>query len=141
MNYRNSLSAIAAAATAAFLFLCPTTAQAMPIAACGNIDFAGATSLTCSVETSGGCTANCQPINCTASVTAGCTGSASATCTGGCTGTCMGQCTAMGPSFSCSGNCSASCMGNCSGECSSMGNTSTCMGQCMASCTNQCDVS
>jgi len=87
MSYRTHLSAAAsvfAVALAALVTFAPSTAKADPIAACGGIDFSGATGLSCNIQTSAGCTANCQPLNCTVSASAMCTATGSASCTGGC---------------------------------------------------------
>ena len=142
-------SSLVAAALAAVGVLFAGSARADVLSACGDaVESAG--QVDCKVETMGGCTADCQPVNfevaCSAQLNAMCSGMCTATATASCTGSCMGSCTGScsgNPgSFSCQGSCETSCEGNCSascmGQCMSSGNMSDCMGQCSASCKESC---
>jgi hypothetical protein len=142
-------SSLVAAALAAVGILFAGNARADVLSACGGaVESAG--NVSCSVETMGGCTAQCTPVNfevaCSAQLEASCmgscTGSATASCTGTCQGNCTGQCTANPGSFSCQGSCETdcegSCSGTCSGQCMGSGNMADCMGQCSAQCKASC---
>jgi hypothetical protein len=141
MHFQKQLSFVLGGLAAAFVVLAPSLAQAKPIAACGNIDFSGASNLSCNFVTSGGCTSQCTPVSCTASVSAMCNGSASATCSGSCSGTCGAKCKVDPGTFSCSGECVTECGGSCSTNCKGNADETTCVTQCKASCSNQCDIS
>jgi hypothetical protein len=143
MFRRSSLfAAVAAGIVGAFVVFSPGTASATVVSACGNIDFSGTE--TCTIETQGGCTAQCTPVNvdiqCSAQLEAscsgGCTGSIDANCTATCESSCQGGCT--GGSFSCEGSCSADCETHCSGDCSSNSNSAQCEASCKSTCGAQC---
>jgi hypothetical protein len=140
------------ASTLAFAFataslLAARPAHAAVLSACGNLD--ATASSNCVLETSGGCTAQCTPINFEASCAAqletmcsgGCTATADVNCTGSCDANCSASCSGgSAPSFDCQGSCEADCEGNCMGQCSSSGNMSECQASCTASCGGHCNV-
>jgi hypothetical protein len=116
------------------------------IDACGNIDVRAEE--TCTVETSGGCTAKCTPI----SIEAACAGKLDVTCNGQCTGTaeatctascdvtaCEAHCNADPPSFSCQGECEANLDADCTAQCSSDANQSQCVASCKATASSKCE--
>jgi len=109
------------------------------LASCGNIDIEA--NAECSVELEGGCTAQCVPLNFTAS----CRGECGATFDAGCTATCSGECGATcevdPPSFSCEGECSANCGASCGGHCEADSNSGSCEASCQATCDAECGIS
>ncbi len=142
----SSLVAVALAAVGVFF---AGSAQADVLSACnGAAIFQGSGTLNCTLETSGGCEAQCEPVNfqvaCTGQLEASCMGQctamATASCNATCQGNCTGQCTA--PNFSCEGycqgDCEGSCSGTCMGQCASSSNMATCMGDCTAQCKASC---
>ena len=138
-------AAVAAGVVGAFVVFAPGTASATVISECGNIDFSGTE--TCTIETSGGCSAQCTPVNvdvqCSAQLEASCSGqcnvSIDASCTTSCESSCTGGCTAG--NFSCEGSCTGDCEASCSGSCSSNGNQSQCEASCKETCGAQCQAS
>jgi len=136
------LAAVAGGIVGAFVVFSPATAGATVISECGNIDFSG--SETCTLETSGGCTAQCTPVNvdvqCSAQLEASCSGQCNlnidATCTTQCESSCTGGCSAG--NFSCEGSCSADCEGHCSTACSSNANSAQCETSCKETCGAEC---
>jgi hypothetical protein len=125
------------------LMLAPSVAHA-GIEACNNIDVRA--NAQCKIETSGGCTAQCEPVRfeaaCAGKLTASCdgecSGSASIECKGSCEGTCKGQCEANPGSFDCQGSCSASCDADCDAQCSGSASGNSASGSCKASCRANC---
>ncbi len=111
---------------------------------CGNIDIQSTAK--CSVETSGGCSADCTPpkveASCAADLEVGCTGQCTATadvgCTGSCAGNCEASCTETPGTFNCAANCSATCEGNCAANCGSSSGATHCTASCQASCAARC---
>ena len=144
---RTSLPAVAGAALlGALVGLVPRAARADAyLSACGNIDLSGNES--CTVEMSGGCMAQCEPVNlqvsCSAQLEASCSGSCSGTadvmCTGSCQSSCMGQCTGNPGSFNCQGSCEADCSGHCQTQCASDANQSECTTSCQQTCGANCN--
>jgi hypothetical protein len=144
MFSRPSFFAVGAAVLfGALVAFSPATANATVLSACGNIDLSG--NETCTVETSGGCTAACNPqdftLQCSADLEVMCSGmctvTADATCVTNCASSCTGGCTTG--SFSCEGSCDADCNGHCSSECSSDGgDTTTCAASCKETCDSSC---
>ncbi|MEO8800902.1 MAG: hypothetical protein ABI551_23625 [Polyangiaceae bacterium] len=131
-------------AVAGSLFLSAGVAHAADLSSCGDIFVdAGAT---CTVETSGGCEAQCTPVNvtasCSAKLQATCEGScnvdASADCTTSCQGTCEGSCNADPGSLDCQGNCEGTCSADCTSQCASDANQTQCQGECKANCKGSC---
>ncbi len=139
-----------ALALAAFVvvFLPGREARADSLSSCGDI-FLDAANTSCTLETSGGCTADCTPLKfqlaCSASLELSCTGGCNADvdvdCSGSCEATCMGGCTADPGSFDCNADCTGSCEGGCTSECASDSNMSECMTSCQASCNTRCSAS
>jgi hypothetical protein len=120
---------------AAPLMLASSAALAAPGAdACNNIELVATGQ--CDFEVSGGCTADCTPINFVAACDGKCTASADVTCTGGCEASCMEDCQVNPGSFDCTGSCTTSCEAGCTGRCSDSG----CLTDCKASCSNRCQV-
>lgn len=144
---RSSFPAIVAATLlGALVGLTPGAARADAyLSACGNIDLSSGVS--CTIETSGGCTAQCTPVNlqvsCSASLetscSGGCTGSVDASCTSTCSGSCMTNCMANPGSFNCSGSCEADCSGHCQTQCMSDPNMSECTTSCQQTCGAHCN--
>src|SRR5438045_2067395 len=101
------------------VLLAAAEAHATTLDACGNIDISA--NANCKVLTSGGCTAQCTPINvdvaCDAklevSCNGGCSVSADVMCTTNCSGTCMTQCNVNPGQFDCSAQCNAQCSADC----------------------------
>ena len=138
-------AAVAGFMLGALVAFFPATAHATYLSACGNIDLTGNES--CTLETSGGCTGSCMPVNfdvtCAASLEASCGGTChgtiDASCSATCVSSCMGGCTA--PSFSCQGSCETDCQGHCSAQCASDMNQSECTASCNQSCGTNCQAS
>lgn len=105
------------------------------LGACGN--FEAVASGSCDFEVSGGCEAQCVPLNFVAACDGQCNASATADCTGGCEASCEADCDANPGSFECEGECSSTCQASCSGSCDG---SSSCQAQCSASCDNRCAV-
>jgi hypothetical protein len=86
---RASTSILVALAVA---FLLAGTARAQDASTpCGKFDFSGG--LSCKIEVSGGCTANCSPLNFEAACTGGCTATTTTSnCTDNCGTTCVAMC-------------------------------------------------
>jgi hypothetical protein len=143
MTHRSKLAALALAVGALVGFT-SSEAHATVVPSCGGLDLFQDSS--CQLQTSGGCTASCTPINfqaqCSANLSVSCNGSCSASadvmCTGGCSATCEGNCTTNPGSFTCEGDCEATCDGTCSGSCSSNSDETQCEGSCKASCGGTC---
>jgi hypothetical protein len=138
-------AAVAASTMGALVAFLPATAHATVLSACGNIDLSG--DETCTFETSGGCQAQCTPVNvdvsCSAQLEAscsgGCTGSIDANCSATCVSSCTGGCSAG--NFSCSGSCEADCSGHCQSQCSSDAHQDECTASCKETCGAHCDAS
>jgi hypothetical protein len=90
----------------------------------------------CEYEVSGGCTADCTPLNFVAACDGQCTAGASVDCTGTCGASCETECMVDPGKFDCEGTCSSSCRSSCDGSCSDSG----CIAQCQASCDNRCAI-
>ncbi len=124
------------------LFSALPAAKAASIADCGNIDVQA--NAQCTV-TPPDCTAQCTPINCSASLYAQCktgdckviTPSCNASCNADCEGRCSGNanfdCTA-----DCTGQCNAQCSGTCTTHCQNDADQTTCVNNCNASCAATC---
>lgn len=147
MTLRRLLAVVAPVVVAAFVTLTAGTARADFLPDCGNLDLTSTAS--CQLQTSGGCTASCTPINftaqCSATVEAmcsgGCTGGVDVSCTGSCTGSCMASCTGNPGGFNCQASCDADAMASCSGQCASSNDMTTCTAQCQASISARCNAS
>ena len=148
---RSSLPAIAAASLlGALVGLVPGTAHATYLSACGNIDIDLSGGNSCQFETSGGCTAQCTPVNVDATCAAqletsctsdGCSAMIDASCSTTCEGNCETSCMANQGSFSCSGSCEADCSGHCMAQCSSDAHQDECTASCQQSCGANCNAS
>ena len=133
----------AALAAVPALLLAPRLAHA-GLEACNNINVRA--NAQCKVETSGGCTAQCEPARfeaaCAGKLTAQCDGECSATadvqCKGSCEGSCVGQCQADPGSFDCRGSCTASCGADCDAQCSGSASGNEASGSCKAKCEANC---
>ncbi len=141
----SSFAALAASIAGAVVALVAGDAHATVVQSCGNLDFSG--SETCTLETSGGCTAQCTPVNvdvqCSAQLEASCSGGCNvnidASCTTSCEASCTGGCSAG--NFSCEGSCSADCEGSCSASCASAGDQTKCKASCQETCGANCQAS
>lgn len=115
------------------------------LSACNNIDVKA--NATCQLQTSGGCTAQCEPTRfeaaCNAKLTARCDGECNATieatCTTKCEATCKADCTADPGKIDCAGSCRGSCNADCDAQCSGETNGATSSATCKAKCTANCD--
>ncbi len=133
----------AALAAIPALLLAPRVAHA-GLEACNNINVRA--NAQCKVETSGGCTAQCEPTRfeaaCAGKLTGQCDGECTATadvqCKGSCEGSCVGQCQADPGEFDCRGNCTASCGADCEAQCSGSASGNTASGSCKAKCEANC---
>lgn len=134
---------LASLAVVPVLVLAPRLARA-GLEACNNIHVSA--SAECKLETSGGCTAMCEPTRfeaaCAGKLTSQCDGECSASadvdCTGSCEATCQGQCEANPGSFDCRGSCTASCGADCDAQCSGSAGGSGAQGSCKATCEANC---
>ncbi|APR83619.1 Keratin associated protein 18-4 [Minicystis rosea] len=130
-----SISRLVVGLFAAPLMLVSSAAMAAPsAAACDNIELAANGS--CDYEVSGGCEADCTPLNFVAACDGKCSASAEIDCTGGCQASCEADCTVDPGGFDCEGSCSATCKASCDGNC----NDSDCSAQCEASCGHRCNI-
>jgi MYXO-CTERM domain-containing protein len=135
------LLAVAILPAASFFVSSPAYAG---IESCGNIDVSA--NANCKVEVQGGCTAQCQPLNFTASCSAElyascngmCNGTATASCTGGCQAGCEAECNVDPGSFECDGACRADCSANCAGQCTASANQADCEASCRSTCSGEC---
>lgn len=125
----------------------PATAHA-DLSACGNINVTADEQ--CKLVTSGGCTAQCTPINFQAACSAQlevscegqCTAQASASCTGACDlSGCEASCSADPGNFSCSADCETNMDAQCQAQCSSSSDQAQCVASCKATISAQCDAS
>jgi hypothetical protein len=99
---------------------------------CGG--FEALASGSCEYEVSGGCVADCTPLNFVAACDGQCNVEAGVDCTGGCQAQCEAECTPG--SIDCEASCSSSCYAGCDTECTDAG----CKTQCRASCDNRCKI-
>jgi hypothetical protein len=146
MSRRFALVAVVASLVGLGVMLAPGSAQADQVSVCGNLDFSG--NEHCTLETSGGCTAQCTPVNFQASCdvnlekvmcSGGCTAMVDVNCESSCSGGCTGSCMADPGHFDCEGSCDADCSAHCTGQCASDANQSQCEGSCKASCGVRCN--
>jgi hypothetical protein len=125
------------------LVLLPRLAHA-GIEACNNINIRAEAE--CKLETSGGCTAQCEPTRfeaaCAGKLTASCDGQCTASadieCKGSCQSSCNTLCEINPGSFDCEGNCSASCDADCNARCSASAGDESASGACKTSCSANC---
>lgn len=103
------------------LTVSPSHAQ---LSACGDIHVEAEAE--CSLETSGGCTVNCTPLNfelaCEAEVRAACdlsrcNANVEASCTAACEAECEAECAVDPGAFDCQGECRGSCSADCQFGC------------------------
>ncbi len=135
-----------AMAFAALSLLASRPASAAVLTSCGNLDATASSS--CVLETSGGCTADCTPVNFEASCAAqletscsgGCNVSADVNCNGSCTASGGGNGMADPGSFDCAGSCETDCQATCTGQCTSSSTSDECEASCNASCAGHCNV-
>ena len=134
---RRSILQLIVLALASPVLLVASTASATPsLASCGNINVTASAS--CTVVTSGGCKAQCVPINFTAACDGKCTGAIDAGCSGTCKGSCSAECTANPGTFDCEGTCTSDCSGDCTASCSSKSNAADCEAYCKGDCSTSC---
>lgn len=134
---RRSLSQWFLGALAAPVLLFASAASAAPgPEACGNIQLTA--NAQCEFVTSGGCTAQCEPISFVAACDGKCNASISASCTADCSGSCSAECEVNPGSFDCQASCKADCSADCAGRCSAEDNKAECEGYCTASCDGSC---
>lgn len=98
--------------------------------------------VSCELDVTGGCEANCTPLNFTAQCGYTCSGQCDVTidagCTASCQGDCEGSCMADPGSFSCTARCQESCEADCDTTCKSSKDQTTCVSQCKGSCEGDC---
>jgi MYXO-CTERM domain-containing protein len=142
-NYLAPIFASALVTAVSMSFTAP--AQARTIDACGNIEFRAEAK--CEMVVSGGCTAQCTPVNfqaqCSADLYLGCEGQCtanlSASCSASCQADCSAQCKVDPGSLECSAYCRADCEANCDGACSGSADGARCRASCKATCGGECD--
>ncbi len=105
---------------------------------CGNFTFANLVNGDCTIEVSGGCSAQCQPINFEVGCTGGCTATATTSCTGDCTTQCVAQCINNPGQLHCFEGCHAECDGKVTNQCMMMSGSSDCVSQAKAQCDIHC---
>jgi hypothetical protein len=93
----------------------------------------------CEFVVSGGCSAQCTPVNFTLSCSGQCDVDASVDCTGSCQTDCESSCTPG--SIDCEGDCETDCSGNCESECSSDSGDTDCVTNCQGTCHTDCQES
>jgi hypothetical protein len=122
------LTSIGTLAIAAFL-LSPNARADMGV--CGAL-----ASGSCSFVVGGGCTAQCEPLNMTATCGVTCSGQCTATasteCSSTCDTSCLQSCT---PGAT---HCKEHCEGDCHSHCESDCTDSNCQGECDGACTGHC---
>lgn len=132
---RRSLSRLILGLFAAPVMLASSAALAAPGAeACNNVQLVATGQ--CDFEVSGGCEADCTPLNLVAACDGKCDVSADVSCSAGCVADCKGGCDVNPGSFDCNASCTTSCEAGCSARCSDAG----CISDCKASCSNRCQV-
>lgn len=120
---------------APLLLLGSSAALASPGAeACNNIELLSTGQ--CEFELSGGCQADCTPLNFVAACDGQCTVAAAVDCTGGCQASCEADCNVSPPAFDCETNCTGTCGASCMASCSD----SACQAECHASCDRRCSI-
>jgi hypothetical protein len=142
---RISLAPIVATLFASAAFILAPSARAAAIPACGNLDFSA--NANCELVTSGGCTAQCEPINFTAQCSAElyvscdgqCNASADVNCTASCEASCEGKCTVDPGKFDCSASCQADCSASCDAQCNASADAARCKASCKSTCSGTCD--
>lgn len=134
MNHRLR-NLILASVPAALVSLVPATSFAEDNP-CGGIEFTSISE--CHFELSGGCEAECTPLNLVASCDGQCDASISADCTASCEADCSASCEVDPGSFDCSGGCEADCQASAGAHCDSGDND--CVAYAEASCKSECDI-
>jgi hypothetical protein len=143
---KNSFAFAFAIALGALPLLATENAHA-GLAACGNIDLQA--NAMCETEVSGGCTANCTPVNfelaCSAKLDASCEGSCpqvpSVSCTGSCEASCKSECEVTPAMYDCSASCKADATAQCNAQCGSSADKAHCTASCQANFAAECDAS
>lgn len=132
---RRSMSRFILGLFAAPVMFSTSAALAAPGAdACNNVQLVA--NGKCDFEVTGGCEADCTPLNFVAACDGKCDVDADVTCSASCETDCMAGCTVDTGSFDCEGSCTSDCDARCDQSCSDSG----CSADCHASCTNRCDV-
>jgi hypothetical protein len=99
---------------------------------CGNLG--ALASGDCVYEVSGGCEADCTPINFVAACDGQCTAGVDVSCSGGCEMECQGGCDPG--HIDCVASCHTSCYAGCDSSCVGAG----CVTDCQADCDNRCKI-
>lgn len=102
--------------------------------ACGKFDFAQG--VDCRVEVSGGCKAQCTPIQFEAGCSGGCNADVSTVCTGSCETTCLQQCDPA--HLDCVAGCHTECDQPCIDQCNADHPGEDCVSTCKSSCSMHC---
>jgi len=136
---------------AGVLLLAPRTTEAQQLTACGGLYLSADT--TCEILVEGGCMAQCEPINFTASCSGElyvecdgmCDATLEASCEVDCSASCEAECTVDPGSFDCQASCTADISADCSTQCSAEASGSQAHAECEASCETtfraECDAS
>jgi hypothetical protein len=107
---------------------------------CGKFDFSSG--LSCRIEVSGGCTANCSPLSFEAACTGGCTSMTTTTCVDTCGTTCVAMCNPQ--LLDCFAGCHAECDQPTVDQCRQSHPTDDCTttarAQCDIHCKDSCQV-
>ena len=93
---------------------------------------------TCHFDVSGGCSAQCTPVEFTATCSATCTNMPVTTCTNTCETKCSTSCTTAPTTFSCKDYCTTDCTASCMASCTGDGCTASCSASCDTQCTQRC---
>jgi hypothetical protein len=129
----NALSRFVAIAVAAL----PLSLAAQPARAdnpCGKFEFTG--DISCKIEVSGGCTADCTPLKLEAGCSGSCSGTAQQTCTGNCGAMCVAQCDPM--ALDCFAGCHTECDQPVIDECKKKHPDADCVNVATAQCDTHC---
>jgi hypothetical protein len=123
------------AATMVLTASAPAHAAREDLGPCGFFDFSEG--LSCKLETSGGCTAKCSPLQVTAACTGGCTASITQTnCTSNCGAQCIKECNPA--KLDCFVGCHAECDAPVEAQCTQKGGVKDCKVQAQAQCDMHC---
>lgn len=108
--------------------------------ACGKFDFSSG--VDCKIEVSGGCKAQCTPIQFEAGCTGSCEADVTQTCTGSCETTCIAQCDPahLDCVSGCHGECNQPCIDQCQVDHPGEDCVTQCKGSCDVHCTSACGV-
>jgi hypothetical protein len=107
---------------------------------CGNFDFTSG--ISCKIEVSGGCTANCSPLRFEAACTGMCTATSDTTCVNNCGTTCVAMCNpaALDCFAGCHGECDQPTIDACKQKHPTDDCATTAKAQCDVHCKDSCQI-